>query len=214
MDVRQETPKTQIRKVWIIVGCVLLLVVLTACLPWLNHELRVNPRRTMPLDAYTVVLSQTNQGELLYTMQSTGDYFADNAGSSWGQGEPLYVYCSIPILPSKTPDAQRKMPHTFTTDLVLRDGVLYWRDDEEMTNGEEVQEIRQGTEGKYRVIYLAGDVIPLCSAALEREYTLREKIRRISDETERQIHILQEQLGNELEEQKRVYEEEILLSSQ
>lgn len=201
----QKQPKKRKRWPWLLGGA--LLIALALVLPWVHQELRVNARRAMPLDWYALELTQTSRGEVLMTGLPTQAYEVKSMGSSWGEGGPLYVSASFPILPRKaTAEELSEPPFTISTGLYLREGKLYWdQDEEEWGRKGQVEEIRRGDESTYRLLFPTGKDLPLCSPELEQRFALRAELSRLEEETEQK----QEQLTADYEQKRALLREQL-----
>lgn len=123
----------------------------------------------VPLDEYDVRLVRTADGWVARVFES-GTYVGQRSTLGEGDGGIRITFCT-----SRIP--KRGEPHTvITPQYYLHEGKLYRADVEVSLDegayielGDEVTEIRVGTPENDRVIYRAGDEIPLCSAEEEEE---------------------------------------------
>ena len=132
----------------------------------------------LSLSRYEVALYQTDCGFIATRTTYAGSdrgYVGGGgmSGSTEGDGRyVLYFYQSSSLIPERAPDARYTQPALFYP----YEGKLYQADIHLDREGfylalfAGVDELRQGTRDNYRVIYQAGDEIPVCDDAAYNEY--------------------------------------------
>lgn len=130
----------------------------------------------LPMDLYTVSLQRTGDGWVFDKVVCTRENVADYAGGynitgNLAEGKHIVYVCKSS---SRIPQAKDTVYRLTEPQWFLRDGVLYgftfhsgpqktWIDLDAR-----IDEIRQGTPQDYRIIYRAGDDLPLCGAEDEQ----------------------------------------------
>lgn len=129
---------------------------------------------SLELDRYSITLAQTSNGQVLLNWQ----FEKERREGVFVQGyneENTVLYCDYRTA-LLSPSANAALKETTMNDMVARNGKLYRFDaylaDEEQRltprATKEITEVRQGTPDAYRVIYTAGDSIPLCDNETEK----------------------------------------------
>lgn len=134
----------------------------------------------VPLSWTDVELSQMSQGYVLTTVRARDGHRWHAMSTSWeDEGGIVYFQFLKPVI-DILPDSGAPATNMITTDLRMKDGVLYqggWMpiEGEEDTEAWQscawpVQEVRLGSPQEYTVLYAAGGELPLCDKDTERRY--------------------------------------------
>ena len=154
----------------------LIIITAIATLTGLYVGLWADKSHPLPLKLYDVSLWQTTDGYVFLDYDFDGTDFGYNGGisSSYGPDENgrmiVYTYASSSLIPERMKTDLRHV----ITGYYLYEGQLYeargYSDGSfySLVLDGPIDEVRQGTNEEYRVIYRAGGSIPVCSEEMQQ----------------------------------------------